>query len=560
VRYSRAAREPLGSRDGYKRGVATIHVTGHRNPDLDSIGSAIGYAELHGRLDGEHEYVPARLGEVNSQTEWALARAGAREPELLPHVKLRVRDVMSGCPVTVSAEDPVRGVGLAMAEHGLDVVPVLDADGTLAGVLTERVLARLYIRESQDASDFGRRPVELGAVRDVLGGEVLVTGDGDVSGRLWVVSMDAAALAGMIGEGDIAIVGNLREAQLVAVERGVDLLVLSNGVRPGDDVLEAARARHVNVIVSPLDSYVSARMIQLAVPVGRIMDAEPLTVDPDDVLEDVTPDILEVDYRAAVVVDERRRALGIVGRSDLVGPEPRKVVLVDHAESSQSVPGVERAEIVEILDHHHIGSIETHVPVRATFDPVGSTATLVAERFGAEGVEPSRAAAFMLLAALLSDTVALTSPTTTERDRRVAERLGALLGVEAEALGMEMFRASSDVSRLSAEEIAARDAKSYALAGDRTALIAQVEVVGDELLARAAELRAALDRAREAGGHALAALMVTDIAAGGTTLLVSGDVAALERAFGQAAGEDGALSLPGVMSRKKQVAPKILGV
>jgi manganese-dependent inorganic pyrophosphatase len=538
--------------------VATIYVTGHRNPDLDSIGSAIGYAELHGRLGGEHEYVPARLGEVNPQTAWALERAGAREPELLPHVKLRVRDVMSGCPVTVSVEDPVRGVGLAMAEHGLDVVPVLDADGALTGVLTERVLARLYIRESQGASDFGRRPVELGAVRDVLGGEILVTGDGDVSGRLWVISMDPIALADIVGEGDIAIVGNLREAQLAAVELGVDLLVLSNGVRPGEDVLEAARRRRVNVIVSPLDSYVSARMIQLAVPVGRIMDAEPLTVDADDVLADVLPGILDVDYRAAVVVDRRGRPLGIVGRSDVVGPEPRKVVLVDHAEASQSVPGVEQAEIVEILDHHHIGSIETHVPVRATFDPVGSTATLVAERFGSEGLEPSRPTAFMLLAALLSDTVLLTSPTTTDRDRRVAARLCALLGVEAEALGMDMFRASSDVSALSGEEIVARDAKSYELDRDRTALVAQVEVVGDALLARTRELREALDRARAARGHALAALMITDIAVGGTTLLVSGDVSALERAFGKAAGEDGTISLPGVMSRKKQVAPKIL--
>jgi len=366
------------------------------------------------------------------------------------------------------------------------------------------------------------------------------------------------AMAAIVGEGDIAIVGNLADAQLAAVALGVDLLVTSNGVRPREDVLEAARERGVNVIVSPLDSYVSARMIQLAVPVERIMDADPLTVDADDVLEDVTPAILEVDYRAAVVVDRHRRPVGIVSRSDLVSPEPRKVVLVDHAEQSQSVPGVERADIVEILDHHHIGSIETHLPVRATFDPVGSTATLVAERFGAEGVEASRPAAFMLLAALLSDTVILTSPTTTDRDRRVAERLGERLGLDAEELGMEMFRASSDVSGLSAEEIVARDAKHYELDDDRSALLGQVEVVGDDLLARSGELRAALSEACADGGHALAALMVTDIAARGTTLLVSGDAAAVERAFGMQPGEDGAIELPGVMSRKKQVAPRIL--
>jgi manganese-dependent inorganic pyrophosphatase len=538
--------------------VATILVTGHRNPDLDSIGSAIGYAELRGRLDGDDdEYVAARLGEVNAQTAWALERAGAEPPELLAHVKLRVCDVMVPCPVTASVSDPVRDVGLAMGRHGVDAVPVLDDEGALAGVLSESALARRYIRESRDASDFAGRPVQLEAVCDVLGGETLVVGDGDVSGRLWVLAMEAGALRDIVGEGDIAVVGDLPASQLAAIELGVDLLVLSNGTRPGEDVLAAAREAHVNLVVSPLDSYVSARMIQLAVPVGRVMDGEPLTVAPDDVLEDVTPDILDVEYRAAVVVDAGRCPLGLVTRSALVGPQPRKVILVDHAEESQSAPGIEQAEIVEILDHHHIGSIETRVPVRATFDPVGSTATLVFERFAAEGLEPTRSSATMLLAALLSDTVVLTSPTTTDRDRRVAERLGEQLDVEPERFGMEMFRASSDVSELSASEIVGRDAKVYELSGDRTAVVGQVEVVGDGLLSRAGELREALEAVRSDAGHAVAALMVTDIVERATTLLVAGEVGAVERAFGERA-QDGAITLPGVMSRKKQVAPKIL--
>jgi manganese-dependent inorganic pyrophosphatase len=537
--------------------VATILVTGHRNPDLDSIASAIGYAELRGRLDRENDYVAARLGEVNAQTEWALERAGAEPPELLAHVKLRVRDVMAPCPVSASVHDPVRGVGLAMAAHGVDVVPVRDEAGALAGVLSDGALARRYIRESQDASDFSNRSVRLEAVRDVLDGEILVTGDGDVSGRLWVLAMEAEALREIVGEGDIAVVGDLPASQLAAIELGVDLLVPSNGTRPGEEVVAAAREARVNLVVSPLDSYVSARLIQLAVPVGRIMDTEPLTVEPDDVLEDVTREILEVDYRAAVVIDAERRALGLVTRSALVSPAPRKVILVDHAEEGQSAPGIEQAEIVEILDHHHIGSIETRVPVRATFDPVGSTATLVLERYAAEGLEPGRPAATMLLAALLSDTVVLTSPTTTDRDARAAQRVGEQLGVDPERFGMEMFQASSDVSGLSAADIVRRDAKVYELAGGRTALVGQVEVVGEELLSRAAELGEALEAARADGEHAIVALMVTDIVARGTTLLVAGDVAPLERAFGERA-QGSAIRLPGVMSRKKQVAPKIL--
>jgi manganese-dependent inorganic pyrophosphatase len=188
---------------------------------------------------------------------------------------------------------------------------------------------------------------------------------------------------------------------------------------------------------------------------------------------------------------------------------------------------------------------------------VGSTATLVLERYAAEGLEPGRPAATMLLAALLSDTVVLTSPTTTDRDARAAQRVGEQLGVDPERFGMEMFQASSDVSGLSAADIVRRDAKVYELAGGRTALVGQVEVVGEELLSRAAELGEALEAARADGEHAIVALMVTDIVARGTTLLVAGDVAPLERAFGERA-QGSAIRLPGVMSRKKQVAPKIL--
>ena len=534
-----------------------IYVTGHRNPDLDSIGSAIGYAELRGRLHPEDEFVPARLGPVNAQTEWALERSGADEPELLPHIKLRVCDVMQACAVTAGRDDPLRGVGLEMLERGLDMVPVVDDDGLLAGVLTERNLARLYLRESKGASSFAERPVRVDAIGEVLGGEVLVADEDPVTGRLWVVSVRAERLDEFVQPGDIAVVGDLPDVQRAAVELGVALLITSNGARPPDDVLALVRERGAGAVVSPLDSYVSGRMVQLAVPCGALMTEDALTVGPEDVLEDVTPGILDVSYRAAIVVDGASRPIGIVSRSDLVSPEPRRVLLVDHAEQAQSVPGVERAEIVEILDHHHIGSIETRLPVRATFDPVGSTATLVIERFRAEGREPRESTATMLLAALLSDTVVLTSPTTTDRDHRVAEYLGELLGVDPEAFGMEMFRASSDVSRLSADEIVGRDCKQYTLDSGRTIAIAQVETVGHGLEDRERELLEALERSREDSGHALCALMVTDILRRGTELLVAGDREAAERALG-ASSSNGRIDLPGDMSRKKQVAPKLL--
>jgi manganese-dependent inorganic pyrophosphatase len=525
--------------------VADVYVTGHRNPDLDSIGSAIGYAELR-------NYVPVRLGPVNAQTAWALEHSGAPEPALLEHIRLRAADVMHECVVTAHRQDTLRSVGLAMAEHGLDMVPVVGDDGALAGVVSERELARLYVRESQGASSFAERPVRVAAIAEVLGGEILVADEDPVTGRLWVVSTAPDALADLIEPGDIAVVGDLPDVQRRAVELGVALLITSNGARPPDDVIDMVRERGVSAVVSPLDSYVSGRMTSLAVPCEAVMRSEPLTVGADDVLDDVAPQILEVSYRAAIVVDEGGCPRAIVSRSDLVNPRPRRVVLVDHAERDQSVPGVEHAEIVEILDHHHIGGIHTRAPVRATFDPVGSTATLVTERFLQAGREPSRPTALMLLAAVMSDTVVLGSPTTTGRDREAAAHLGELVGTDPEALGRELFRASSDVSDVPAAELIARDAKEYA---DGEVVIAQVETAGPELLERRDELRAALEAAR--GDRRLAALMVTDVVRRSTELLVAGDVGAAERAFGVRA-RDGGIELPGVMSRKKQVAPKLM--
>jgi manganese-dependent inorganic pyrophosphatase len=281
-------------------------------------------------------------------------------------------------------------------------------------------------------------------------------------------------------------------------------------------------------------------------------------VGPEDLVADITETVKDVDYRAAVVVDADRRPVGLVTRSDLVNPEPRRVLLVDHAEQAQSVIGVEHAEIVEILDHHHIGSIETRVPVRATFDPVGSTATLVIERFRQSGMEPSRPAAMLLLGAIMSDTVILNSPTTTDRDRAVIDYLEQVLALDPTEFGREMFERTSDLTRVAAADIVARDAKDYDAGGGQTLRIAQVETVGQSLRERADELLQALDAVREREGHAVVALMVTDIMSKGTQLYASGDKGAVERAFGSR-GDDDVVDLPGVMSRKKQVAPKLLG-
>jgi manganese-dependent inorganic pyrophosphatase len=536
--------------------VPPIYVTGHRNPDTDSIAAAIGYAELKRRLDSTEDYVPVRLGDCNAQTRWVLERSEAPEPEFLPHVLLRACDVMRTSFPSTTEDEPIREAGLAMARADLDLVTLVDGDGALTGVVTERALARRYIRESRRASSLQDAPTYVRSVAAVLEGELVLGEDRQLAGRVWVQSMDVASKSG-ISDGDVVVVGNREDAQRLAIELGAALVVLSNDSRPSDAILALAREHEAAVIVSPLDTYVSGRMITLAAPCKAFMEQDPLTVTPDYLLADISDQIKEIHYGAAVAIDARGHPVGLVTRSDLVSPARRRVILVDHAEQAQSVPGVEQAEIVEILDHHHIGSIETRVPVTATFDPVGSTATLVTERFRQNGLEPSRPTALALLCAVLSDTVILNSPTTTDRDHNVVEHLERVLALDARELGREMFEATSDVSEVSAREIVTRDAKRYELPGGQTISVAQIEVVGKGLLERKEELLQAMSTERENKSLHLYALMITDVLEKGTELLIAGDTAAVSRAFGVDA-QDSVIDLPGVMSRKKEVAPKLL--
>jgi inorganic pyrophosphatase/exopolyphosphatase len=432
--------------------VQPVYVSGHRSPDLDSIGSAIGYAELKARLDPSTEYVPVRLGDLNPQTRWLLDRAHADAPAYLQHIRLRAVDLMATEFLCVRESDAIREAGVAIDSADYDLVPVIDADGKLAGVITTRALARRYVRESGH---------------------------------------------------------------------------------------------------STTDT--------LAAPCRELMEEPEVTVIAEDAITDVSDQLKNSHQATAIIVDQLHRPTGLLSRSDLVSPVRRRIVLVDHAERAQAVPGIEQAEIVEILDHHHIGSIETRLPVKASFDPVGSTATLVVERFRRSGIEPSHSSAMLLLGAVLSDTVILASPTTTDRDAAVVEYLERLLELDGREFGREMFESSSDVAHVSASDLVRRDVKGYRSGNGTPFLVAQVEVVGKGLLERKGELLVAMQHEQLTQGVELYALMVTDILDNGTELLVAGDIGAAARAFGVEPSNGGhSLTLPGVMSRKKQVAPKLL--
>src|SRR6201996_6384514 len=268
------------------RGVRPIYITGHRNPDTDSIASAIGYAELKARLDPRNEYVAVRLGDVNSQTRWLLVRSGAREPRYLAHVMLRAADVMQPSFPISRQDEPVREAGRAMAKADLELVPIVDDEGALTGVLTERALARRYVRDSLRTSTLEEAPTLLSAIVSVLEGELVCGDERRLSGRVWVYAMDPASDSG-ISDGDIVVVGNRPDAQVRVIELGAALVVLSNGAPPSEEALKAARERGTAIVVSPLDSYVSGRMITLSVPCSALMESHPLTVNTDFLIADI---------------------------------------------------------------------------------------------------------------------------------------------------------------------------------------------------------------------------------------------------------------------------------
>jgi len=534
-----------------------ILVFGHRNPDNDSICSAVAYAHLKNVTDPDQVYLPARLGPVPVETAWAFERFGVDLPEEIEHVRTRVRDAMTHDVATVESDNNMLVAGRLMRERGVRALPVLDEDGTARGLLNQHVLAELYIGETEMLG-FERLPVTVEQLASVLGGRVLAGDPGlKLAGHVLIGAMEPETMRRYISAGDTLIVGDRRRTQPLALEAGAACLVVTGGAVPDEEVLVLARERGAAVVSSPHDTYATARLVNLCHSVGELMDPSPLMVGPDELLAEVAEDLVGGVHREALVVDEEGHLIGILTRTNLARGSQRHVVLLDHNELSQSAPGVEEAAVVEIVDHHRVGDVQTTSPILFLNLPVGSTATIVAERYRELGVTPPAGMAGILLSAVLSDTVLLKSPTTTETDREVAARLARQVGVEPTEFGLEMFRARSARVAFSAADAVSSDLKEYRV-GDLLIGVAQVETVdAAEYLDRADALREALDSLRVSRRLDLAMLLVTDVVREGSEVLAVGKTRIVERALGIDLSR-GSAWMDGVLSRKKQVAARLL--
>lgn len=533
-----------------------IYVIGHRNPDTDSICSAIGYAHLKQAL-GENA-VPARAGKINAETKYVLEYLGVPAPQLINDLHPRVKDVMVETAATLRPTNTLRELGQLMKLHNVKSVPVVDSDRTIVGIVTVGDLAKRYFDEleMQDLSEAG---VNFDALLRALDGTVISGQDlsRKVTGKVRIAGARASTLSKLISMGDVVLVGDRTRAQMAAIARHIACLVLTGKAVPSTEVLEAARKADVIIIQAPYDTYTCARLINQSIPVSHVMQTNIITFKPTDLVTDIKNVIIKNNHRNYPVV-ENSKLVGLINRDQLIVPEKEKIILVDHNERSQAVEGIEEARIVEIIDHHRLGGLETGEPIFIRHEPVGSTATIVANMHWHRGIEIPKVIAGLLVSAIISDTLLFKSPTATPKDKETAEKLAQIAVVDLHEYGMSVLKSGSSLGDMVPAEIGHNDLKEFNI-GEYRIAIAQINVLDpEEVLKQKREVMSYMNFMREKESYDLVLLMVTDIINEATHLLYVGHpTTLLTQAFGTE-GLDGVVYLPGVMSRKKQVVPPMV--
>ncbi|MBR3498572.1 MAG: putative manganese-dependent inorganic diphosphatase [Selenomonadaceae bacterium] len=539
-----------------KGGNKPIYVIGHRNPDTDSICSAIGYSHLK-QARGVNA-VPARCGKINNETKYALEYFKVDQPLLLTDLYPRVKDVALECKTVVRQHDTLRHLGEVMRKSELQSVPVTDSNGDLVGIVTVSDLAKRYFLELGLQSLVDLR-VRYRDIMQATEAKVLISADENalIEGNIIIASGSAFSTVSILNKKDIVLVGDRSKDTLIKfLECEIACLIVTQNSRIDAEVLEEAQKRGVFVLLTPYDTYTVGRLINQCVPIRRIMHSNPVCFRPMDLLSDIKGVMDEHRYRSYPVV-ENGKLVGLVSADEIMLPEREKVILVDHNERGQAVEGIEDAKIVEIIDHHRLGGVQTSEPIYIHQEPVGCTCTIVANMHWHQDVEIPPSIAGLLLSAIISDTVLFKSPTCTPYDKKTAERLADIAGVNLKEYGLAMLRAGAGVGDKTPAEIAKNDLKEFKI-GDYRIIVSQISVMDPkEILDREEQLIAFMKENIEREGFDMHLLMATDILEEATYLLYAGSPRTL---IGEAFKKDASgthVFLPGVMSRKKQVVPPL---
>ena len=530
------------------------YVCGHRNPDTDSVVSAMAYASLRNAM-GDNGYVPTRLGHLNDETYLLLKKFGFETPLRLTTVRTQIRDIDYDELPQLSPSAPVSHAWeLMQQQKGNKIAQIVNEDGTLYGVLVAGDIAE------RDMASVNEPRVDNVPVFNLLAaieGTVLNSEDDffeEISGEVFIVLPSENGMDRRFEEGSIIICGDQPEVVDAAIESGASCVILSQSTL-------AEQYRNISsktcLIMTPFDAYRAARLIYQSIPVGRIAEKEDLVCfHLDDFLDDVREIISKSRYRSYPVLDENDRVVGALSRYHLMQPKQKRVFLVDHNELGQSVPGLEQAELVGIIDHHRLADVQTGYPVFMRNEPVGSTTTIVANMFQENGLLPGASLAGLMAAAIISDTVMFKSPTCTPRDRRIAERLARIAGLDLDDLGKEVFSLSAGADK-PVETLLMSDFKEFNIADHHLGIGQITTMDSDAMLKRLEEFRAAMDKVKEEKDYDFVILMITDALKEGSELIISGDEDILVQAFAGALVHDAHVFIKGIMSRKKQVVPAL---
>ena len=538
-----------------------VVVIGHRNPDTDSICSAIAYAELKNKTS-DLVCEPRRAGKMNQETEFVLKKFGVKPPRMCTDVNPKIRDVdyreMPGIPGTTS----LRKAWEIMRDKQIDTLPVTSPDNELEGVITVKDIATANM-DVFDTGILAKSQTTYRNILETLSGTMVVGREDDVctTGHIRIGTATPEMLENTVEKGDIVILTNRYESQLCAIEKEASLLIICNGSKVGRTIQRIAEEMGVAIMSAPVDTYAAGKLISQCAPISYYMTRSDIMkftlVTP---VADVTRVMAKVRHRYFPILDEDGKYCGMVSRRNIINLQKRRIILVDHNEATQAVEGFDQAEILEIIDHHRIGSLETSGPVYFRNQPVGCTATIITQMYDENGMEIPPQIAGLLLAAILSDTLVFRSPTCTPLDEALAKRLAKIAGVDIDEFASEMFEAGEKLDGKTAEEVFLQDFKVF-MCGDIRFGVAQGSyMTRKNLLAAEALLQPYLEEARNKQNVEDIYMLLTDVPKEESVVISDGRYASevLSDGFETQPAEDGSFTLPGVVSRKKQFIPALM--
>ena len=538
-----------------------VVVIGHRNPDTDSICSAIAYAELKNRTS-TLVCEPRRAGKMNQETEFVLKKFGVTPPRMCTDVNPKIRDVdyreMPGIPGSTS----LRRAWKIMRDQQIDTLSITSADNELEGIITVKDLATANM-DVFDTAVLAKSRTSYKNILETLNG-TMVVGNADAvctTGHIKIGTATPEMLESSVEKGDIVILSNRYESQLCAIEKEASLLIICNGAKVGRTIQRIADETGVAIMTTPVDTYAAGKLISQCAPITYYMTRDNILkftlVTP---VADVLRVMAKVRHRYFPILDEEGKYCGMVSRRNVIALRKRRIILVDHNEATQAVEGFDQAEILEIIDHHRIGSLETSGPVYFRNQPVGCTATIITQMYDENGVDIPPQIAGLLLAAILSDTLAFRSPTCTPVDENAAKRLAKIAGVDIEEFSTEMFEAGEKLDGKTPEEVFLQDFKVF-MCGDIRFGVAQGSyMTRKNLQAAQALLQPYLEEARNKQNVEDLYMLLTDVPKEESVVICTGRYAAevLSNGFESRPAADGSWTLPGVVSRKKQFIPAMM--